>query len=166
MSEKPHASNLRKGRISLPGVCYFITTDVDDKSIPIPFAAGAELCIDCLRWLRDNGRVWRAGYAIMDDHVHFMIVLRGEHTLKRVLDSFKTYTATRIHRLLERKGKFWQEGYYDHAIRDEPDFWEHLIYMHNNPVRRGRVERPEDYAYSTAHPSRAGEIDWEALGYA
>ncbi len=165
MSERPHGANLRKGRVSLPGVCYFITTDVHDRRVRIPFPDGAELCIDSLRWLRDNGRVWLAGYVIMDDHSHFMIVLRGEHALKSVLDSFKTYTATRINRVLKRKGTFWQEGYWDHAIRDEPDFWEHLEYMHNNPVRRGIVERPEDYPYSTAHPSRAGDIDWEALGY-
>jgi len=165
MSEKPHGANLRKGRISLPGVCYFITTNVERGRPPIPFPAGAELIIESLRWLRDEGRVWRAGYVIMNDHTHFMIVLRGEHTLASALRSLKTFTAQRINSLLGRAGAYWQAGYYDHAIRDEPDFWTRLNYMHNNPVRRHLVERAEEYAYSTAHSSRAGDIDWAALGY-
>jgi len=160
-----HAADLRKGRVSLPGVCYFITTDVERGCPPIPFPEGAELVIECWRWLRDHRRTWNGGYVVMDDHVHFLMLLREGFTLPRVLDSFKTYTATRINQILGRKGIFWQEGYYDHAIRDESDFWACLNYMHNNPVRRGWVERPEDYAYSTAHPSRADDIDWEALGY-
>jgi putative transposase len=164
MPDEPHGANLRKGRISLPGVCYFITTNVERNCPLIPFPDGAALIIGSLRWLHENDRVRLAGYVVMDNHVHFMIVLQETFTLPSILDSFKTYTATRINRLLKRKGTFWQEGYWDHAIRDEADFWGHLKYIHNNPVRRGLVERPEDYGYSTAHPSHMGDIDWNALG--
>ncbi len=165
MPKKPHSSDLRKGRISLPGVCYFITTNVNDKRFLIPFPDGAEFVIGSLRWLRGNKRVWLGGYVVMDNHVHFLIVLREGYALAGILGSFKTYTAARVNQLLKRAGIFWQEGYYDHAVRDDADFWGCLEYMHANPVKRGLVERPEEYAYSTAHPLRAGDIDWNALGY-
>ena len=35
--------------------------------------------------------------------------------------------------------------------------------MHENPVRKGMVQIPQEYPYSTAHPDYEGEIDWAWL---
>jgi len=86
------------------------------------FPGWRRLIIDCWRWLRDHRRIWVGGYVVMDDHVHVLMMLREGSTLARVLDSFKTYTATRINRILARKGAFWQEGYYDTPSAMSPTF--------------------------------------------
>ncbi len=164
-SEKPHAHALRKGRYSAPGWVYFVTTNVERQQ-PLLEPPGREIVIATLKWLGDNRRIWLLGYVIMDNHFHALFLLREGFTLAKVMMSLKRHTAREINKQLGRIGEFWQEGYHDHAIRDEADFWNHFHYTHTNPVRRGWVEKAEDYLWSTAHPTRQGDVDWQALGYA
>lgn len=157
--DKPHARNLRQGRYSTPGVTYFITCNVAERR-PWLTPGAQETIINALRWSRDNQRLWLFGYVVLNDHFHTLFMLRETMSLDRVMNSLKRHTARQTNLDLARTGQFWQRGYYDHAIRDEKDFWQHVKYMHDNPVRRGLVERPEDYVWSTAHSSRAADPDW------
>jgi putative transposase len=160
----PHSRALRNGRYSVPGRAYFITTNVLQRE-PLLTPAAREILIEALRWSRAQGRLRLLGYAVMDDHFHALVMLTDSHDLGRLLSSIKAFAARQINRLHGRTGPLWQTGYHDHAIRDSADFDHHLLYMHQNPVRRGLVEQPEAYVWCTAHPERAGDIDWEALGY-
>jgi len=45
----------------------------------------------------------------------------------------------------------WQRRFWEHRIRDEADFWNHVHYTHFNPVKHGLVARVEDWPYSTYH---------------
>ena len=44
---------------------------------------------------------------------------------------------------------FWQARYYDFNVWSEHKFVEKLRYIHRNPVQRGLVERPEEWAWSS-----------------
>ena len=44
---------------------------------------------------------------------------------------------------------FWQTRYYDFNVRTERKRIEKLRYIHRNPVRRGLVESPEQWAWSS-----------------
>ena len=46
--------------------------------------------------------------------------------------------------------KFWQDDNHAEEIFSEKFFEEKLNYIHNNPVRAGWVNKPEDYNYSIA----------------
>ena len=52
-----------------------------------------------------------------------------------------------------RKGEacIWQRRFWEHRIRDRCDLHRHVNYIHNNPVKHGLVERPEDWPWSTYH---------------
>ncbi len=45
----------------------------------------------------------------------------------------------------------WQRRFWEHCIRDEADFREHMRYCWKNPVKHGLVENPEDWPYSSIH---------------
>jgi putative transposase len=45
----------------------------------------------------------------------------------------------------------WQEGYYETVMRAEKDVLNRLNYMHNNPVRKGLVDEPSKYEFSSWH---------------
>jgi putative transposase len=45
---------------------------------------------------------------------------------------------------------FWQPRYYDFNVWHESKLTEKLDYVHQNPVRRGLVARPEDWKWSSA----------------
>ncbi|MBN2410160.1 transposase, partial [candidate division KSB1 bacterium] len=46
--------------------------------------------------------------------------------------------------------KIWQDEYHPIAITSGKWFLQKMEYMHNNPVRKGFVERPEFWKYSSA----------------
>lgn len=46
--------------------------------------------------------------------------------------------------------KVWQEGYHPIAIDTDDFFQQKLDYLHENPVRKGFVEKPEYWRYSSA----------------
>jgi putative transposase len=50
----------------------------------------------------------------------------------------------------ESKHQFWQEGFHPQLISSEEIFIQKTDYIHLNPVRRGLVEKPEDWKYSSA----------------
>ena len=57
----------------------------------------------------------------------------------------------------------WQRRYWEHLIRDEQDYENHVNYLHFNPVKHGYVERAVDWPYSSIHKHLSKGIlrrDW------
>ena len=48
-----------------------------------------------------------------------------------------------------KSGRIWQFRFWDHMIRDEEDFRNHIDYIHYNPVKHGLADRPGDWEYSS-----------------
>jgi REP element-mobilizing transposase RayT len=46
--------------------------------------------------------------------------------------------------------KVWQDGFHPIAVESEGFFIEKLQYIHENPVRKGYVEKAEHWKYSSA----------------
>ena len=95
-------------------------------------------------------------YVIMPNHVHFILSICGEggssrtptstHESPLCHGSSRTPTPTNARlpaflsawkRLTNKKAgvSLWQRGYYDHIIRNEPDYLCIWQYMEENPVR-------------------------------
>lgn len=124
----------------------------------------AEIVIGSLIWALEQAWFRILGFVVMPDHYHVSIGLGAKKTLSQVMESIGKYTARRINELLRQEGSFWEEGFYDHLIRNREDFDRILEYMHNNPVMAGLVESPEEWPYSTANPRYAHLIDWDWIG--
>ena len=43
----------------------------------------------------------------------------------------------------------WQRRYWEHTLRDEDDFRQHVDYIHYNPVKHGYVSHPAEWNYSS-----------------
>ena len=59
----------------------------------------------------------------------------------------------------------WHRRFWEHTIRDEDDYRQHVEYIHYNPVKHGLAKAPIDWPYSSFHRYvRAGlyEPDWGA----
>jgi 8-amino-7-oxononanoate synthase len=163
----PHQANLRKHRVSLPNECYFVTVCTEPRRPVFRDPRSARVLIECLRWMRDQGRIRLLGFIVMPDHLHVAFALRADGrsdlpvaTLAGVLKSFKSYTSRQIHELNRSDDPVWQAGYYETLLRDRRDFESRLDYMHANPVRKGLTQFAVDYPFSTAHPDFEKEIDW------
>jgi len=51
---------------------------------------------------------------------------------------------------LRSKG-IWQRRFWEHTIKDEDDFYNHMNYIHYNPVRHKLVGCPHQWPYSSFH---------------
>jgi len=57
-----------------------------------------------------------------------------------------------------REIQFWQRRYYDFNVWSEEKRIEKLRYMHRNPVKRGLVEKPEQWQWSSFRHFANGQI--------
>ena len=87
-------------------------------------------------------------YCLMSDHLH-VIVSPGESnvSLSKFLNIFKGRT-TAVFKEKNDFKKIWQRSGFDHVIRTEEDLRAIIEYIMNNPVRKGIVEKVDDYPYS------------------
>ena len=63
----------------------------------------------------------------------------------------------------KRERGIWQRRYWEHLIRDDRDYEQHINYIHYNPVKHGYVDSPADWPCSSIHRYiRLGvlEKDW------
>jgi putative transposase len=59
----------------------------------------------------------------------------------------------------------WQRRFWEHHIRDDADFANHVRYCWGNPVKHGYVERAVDWPYSSIHRDiKAGRVEAEWSG--
>ena len=81
-------------------------------------------------------------WAIMPNHVHVVVRPLGDHELPDILHTWKSFTAKQANKILKRDGRFWQDEYYDHLVRDEEDFQHALQYVISNPEHAGLRDWP------------------------
>jgi putative transposase len=89
---------------------------------------------------------WVTGYMVMPEHVHLLVSEPERATLATALQALKQSVARR---LIGDGKHFWQTRYYDFNVWSKKKLIEKLRYIHRNPVRRGLVEKPEDWAWSS-----------------
>ena len=86
------------------------------------------------------------GYVLMPEHVHLLVSEPKRYRLATTLNVLKAEVSKQIKG--ERR-QLWQRRYYDFNILTQRKFVEKLRYMHRNPVKRGLVEKPEDWPWSS-----------------
>jgi 7-keto-8-aminopelargonate synthetase-like enzyme/REP element-mobilizing transposase RayT len=180
-----HSNDLRKGRVFISHECYFVTTFVEGPRPILMNPKAAQIVVETLRWLRNEGRIRLLGFVIMPDHVDVALALCNNLRLEQVMHSWKRRSSRLIrtqivgavsnrdleqtrtaetNRSHESRHCLWQPGYHHHLLRDGRDFEQRLAYMHENPVRNGLVKSAQEWPFSTAHPDYQGEIDRAWLG--
>jgi len=154
--------------ITEPDLPHFLTCTVVDWLPLFSRPALVDILLTCWRYQQQHQGLRLYGYVVMENHLHY---LAQAGDLPRCVASFKSFTARRIVEHLHsigaaqaldrlRAGKkthkhdrdfqFWQEGSHAELVCSEAVMRQKLDYIHHNPVRRGYVERPEHWRYSSA----------------
>lgn len=155
----------------LPDAPYFLTLTVAEWSYVFTLLPYFELVVESLRYCQKNKQLRLFAYVIMLNHIHLIAAGDHNHLLSEILRDFKRFTASEIISLLHREGrqelleifakagsldgrgrdhKVWIEGNHPVLIESAEFFRQKLNYLHENPVRKGLVERPEHWAFSSA----------------
>jgi REP element-mobilizing transposase RayT len=98
----------------------------------------------------DNKSYRLFAWVVMPNHVHMLATRFEEFTLAGIMQSFKSITAHRANKALNRQGRFWMEEYFDRYIRNAEHFQKTIRYIEANPVKAGLCSRPEDWPFSSA----------------
>jgi putative transposase len=57
----------------------------------------------------------------------------------------------KVTRKKKRVAGMWQRRFWEHTIRNDQDFLNHIEYIHQNPVKHGYVTDAKDWPYSSIH---------------
>jgi putative transposase len=127
----------------------------------------AQIILNSLDFLCSNQRLALHAYVIMENHLH---LIASAENLSKEIAAFKSFTARSIidnlkadraeylltqlkfHKQLHKTTQdyqLWQEGSHPQAIVSENMFVQKLEYIHNNPVKRGYVDEPAHWRYSS-----------------
>ena len=60
-----------------------------------------------------------------------------------------TYDYDKLRRANRGERSIWQQRFWEHLIRDDEDFANHIEYIHYNPVKHGLAKSPIDWPHST-----------------
>jgi len=97
-------------------------------------AEAARIVADAL--LHADGAKYHMGdFVVMPNHVHLLVQLIEDTRLGEQCASWKRFTATRINRLVGRRGHFWQGESHDRIVRNAEGFLRHRAYIAENPSK-------------------------------
>ncbi|MFN2579048.1 MAG: transposase [Pyrinomonadaceae bacterium] len=147
------ANYSRKDSIRLKGFdyswprIYFVTVVAENRKPKFLDERVAMATVNCLRKLRIEFHFNVYVYCLMPDHFHALIGPGDSgRTLGGLCGGFKNLSTREYWRWHD--GKLWQRQFFDHILRNGEDFDQTLDYIRMNPVRRGLVERAEDWPYT------------------
>ena len=106
----------------------------------------------CFNTVRYDMRAW----VIMPNHVHLLFQLL-DIPMWKLIGGWKSYTTRQANKLLGRKGKFWQDGYWDTYMRDGEHELRSRYYVERNPVKAGLTHAARDWPWSSARRRDAYE---------
>lgn len=99
-------------------------------------------------------------WVVMPDHAHVIIHPKGDKNISQIMNRIKGVASRKINLARKKKGILWQEGYHDEIIRNEKQMLATIAYIHNNPMKSGLVENPEEYEFSSCRDYIKGRADY------
>ncbi len=129
-----------------------------------------EIIIDSLKYCQKEKGLQLVAYVIMPNHIHTILGANNDN-ISDILRDYKQYTSRKITETLRQRGKarmlslfksaskragkgnqykVWQSGSHPQLMDYDEKLFQKIEYIHNNPVRKGFVEDPENWAYSSA----------------
>ncbi|HEY4272651.1 MAG TPA: transposase [Candidatus Udaeobacter sp.] len=82
---------------------------------------------------------------IMPDHVHWVVSPAADRNLS-IRDFSHGFKRT-LRKCFGAQSWEWQRGCFDRLLRSDENLWRKWIYVQDNPMRHGLVQRANDWPY-------------------
>ena len=141
---------------------HFITFSCYHRQPLLVSAERRNLFLQVLEQVRQRYRWVVMGYVVMPEHVHLLVSEPQKGRLATAMQALKLGFARRVlaeqHRsdrcprpdqFVHRPQHVWQARYFDFNVRTTKKRVEKLRYLHRNPVKRGLVEAPDQWPWSS-----------------
>jgi putative transposase len=141
----------RHSAIAFTGSVHFITTVTALRG---SWFIEPEICAEVLKLFegyRAKHNLTCFGYVLMPDHLHALLMQPEQgNVVSAAIGGFKQMVSIKLRPSTYPVGPFWREGFDDVPVPGRDAAMTKLEYMHHNPIRRGLVDRGEDYLWSSA----------------
>ena len=138
----------------LYGRYIFVTVNLLRSRRKLEESDFARLAIALAR-MRQKQQFVLTAWVFLPDHWHAIIYPPHPLSIAQAMSAIKVSSMVAINHDRHEKEEVWQERFFDHALRTVKDYGETVEYIHMNPVKRGLVERPEQWQWSS-FPEYAG----------
>jgi putative transposase len=149
-------------RIYIPGGTFFFTVVTFNRQ---PIFSNIDACIllrKAIRYTIERHPFDEVAYCILPDHIHAIWTLpendydypirwraiKGNFTRWYQEKHKPTEIINKSH-FTRGEATIWQRRFWEHYIRDDNDFDNHMNYLHYNPLKHGLATRPADWQWSS-----------------
>lgn len=150
---------MRYRRARLAGGSYFFTVNLSDRRRHL-LVESVDLLRAAIRDVKRRHPFHIDAMVILPDHLHAIwtlppgdsdfptrwMLIKAGFTRRVAVDEPRNASRTR-----HGERGLWQRRYWEHAIRDDDDYAQHVAYIHYNPVKHGHTQRAADWPYSSIH---------------
>ncbi|MGK7944792.1 MAG: transposase [Microcystaceae cyanobacterium] len=149
-------------RAKTPGATYFFTLVTHHRRPIFDESENIDLLREAFRYVMKQHPLKIDAIAILPDHLHCLWTLPENYadfsTRWRLIKSYFSRKCRvdyqgkmTLSRAKKGEKAIWQRRFWEHQIRDDQDFVNHVEYIHYNPVHHGLVNAPKDWQYSSFH---------------
>jgi putative transposase len=142
------------------GATYFFTVNCAERHANHLLTDNIDLLRQSFRKVKQAHPFKIDAMVVLPEHLHCIWTLPENDAdyktrwgliksgFSRLIPSGERRSTSRIKR--GERG-LWQRRYWEHLIRDELDFEQHVDYIHWNPVKHGWVNLVKDWPHSSFH---------------
>jgi putative transposase len=163
------------------GDLHFITASCYHRDPLLGSPHCRNLFLKVLEDMRQRYGFVVVGYVVMPEHFHLLISEPEHANPSVVIQALKLGVVRRLFPASRKKWdtpelfddfrpkNFWQRRFYDFNVWSASKRVEKVKYMHRNPVKRGLVETPDHWRWSSFRAYACGESgavrvnDWSVL---
>jgi putative transposase len=149
-------------RAKVEGGTYFFTLVTEKRQKILCLPKNVSLLKDAFRYVMQRHPFIIDTFVLLPDHLHCIWTLpEGDNNFSTLWRLIKSYFSRRCETILpeyisvSRRNKkeraIWERRFWEHLIKDELDFQNHVEYIHYNPVKHGLVTAPKDWQHSSFH---------------
>lgn len=147
-------------RVFIPGGTYFFTLVTYQRKPIFSSIESIDLLRNAFRYTMQHHPFTIVACVILPDHLHFIWSMPNDcsdFSLRwRLIKSYfshhwyeQTNFSDNPSRTLKGEKEIWQRRFWEHLIQDENDLEQHIEYIHNNPVKHGYVNSPDEWRFSS-----------------
>ena len=147
-------------RFKYPGATWFFTVNLTERQNNRLLIDPIDLLRAAFTYVKNKHPYKIDAIVILPEHLHCILTLpEGDGNFSTRWGLIKAYFSRniekgeRISKSRVKRGErgLWQRRFWEHLIRDEIDYQQHIDYIHWNPVKHGWVQYVKDWPHSSFH---------------
>ena len=147
-------------RLNVQGASWFFTVNLAERYGNHLLVDHIDLLRNAFMYIKRKRAFHMDAVVVMPDHLHCIWTLPPgdadfstrwsllKSHFSRAIDKGESISPGRVKR---RERGLWQRRFWEHLLRDQADYNNHVDYIHWNPVKHGLVERVADWPHSSFH---------------